>query len=233
MHRASLGGIIFCVQATTYWQRKSGKGRTIESKGASGQEGDAGAILNLAQRFERLPPTWYQHKIYLIIAIAWLFDSINLASLTFVLAPISNEFALSNTQAGLLVSSSFAGMFFGGAIAGELADLFGRKVIFQTSMIIWGLTGLLLAMSWSWESLIVFRFLLGLGMGAQFPIALSLVSELVPSIKRGQYIGWLEGFWPLGFISAGVLALLLVPLAGWCAVFLMPRVCSVLVFVFM
>jgi MFS transporter, putative metabolite:H+ symporter len=206
---------------------KSGKGGIIESKGSSGQGGDASAVLNLAQRFERLPPTWYQHKIFLIIAIAWLFDSINLASLTFVLAPISNEFGLSNTQAGLLASSSFAGMFFGGSIAGELADLFGRKVIFQTSMIIWGLTGLLLAMSWSWESLIVFRFLLGLGMGAQFPIALSLVSELVPSIKRGQYIGWLEGFWPLGFISAGVLALVFVPLAGWRSLFVLQGVLAV------
>jgi MFS transporter, putative metabolite:H+ symporter len=203
----------------------------MQTRGAGHYETDASSILNLGQRFERLPFTGYQQKIFAIIATAWLFDSIDLASLTFVLAPISEEFGLSDSQAGLLASASFAGMFVGATTAGMLADRFGRKVVFQSSMILWGLASLLLALGWNWESLIFFRFLLGLGMGAEFPIGLSLVSEFMPAEKRGQYIGFLEGFWPIGFITAGALSLVLVPTLGWRSVFVLQGVAAVWVLI--
>lgn len=203
----------------------------MQTRGAGRYEADASSILNLAQRFERLPFTGYQQKIFAIIATAWLFDSIDLASLTFVLAPISDEFGLSAGQAGLLASASFAGMFVGATTAGMLADRFGRKLVFQTSMILWGSASLLLALSWNWESLMIFRFLLGLGMGAEFPIGLSLVSEFMPAKKRGQYIGFLEGFWPIGFITAGALSLVLVPTLGWRSVFVLQGVAAIWVLI--
>lgn len=203
----------------------------METTGTTGHRDDASTVLNLAQRFERLPLTGYQNKIFVIIATAWLFDSIDLASLTFVLASITSEFGLSGGQAGLLASASFAGMFVGASVAGMLADRFGRKVIFQTSMIIWGSASIMLALSWNWESLLAFRFILGLGMGAEFPIAQSLVSEFISSKKRGQYIGWLEGFWPIGFIVAGVLSLILVPTLGWRSIFVVQGALAVWVLI--
>lgn len=192
---------------------------------------DASGALNLSQRFERLPLSRYQNKIFVIIATAWLFDSIDLASLTFVLAPISAEFALTTGQAGFLASASFAGMFFGAFSAGMLADRIGRKAVFQYSMIVWGLASLLCAVAWSFESLILFRFLLGCGMGAEFPVAQSLVSEFIPSERRGKYIGWLEGFWPLGFIAAGALSVVLVPTLGWRSMFVVQGLLAVYVLV--
>lgn len=82
-------------------------------------------------RLERLPLTSYQHGIFVIVATAWLFDSIDLASLTFVLGSIREEFGLSTQGAGLLASISFIGMFLGASIAGIAADRFGRKAVFQ------------------------------------------------------------------------------------------------------
>lgn len=202
-----------------------------QDRGVGATQTDASAVLNLSQRFERMPLTRWQHKIFLIIATAWLFDSIDLASLTFVLAPISNEFGLSGGQAGLLASASFAGMFVGATTAGMLADRFGRKVVFQTSMIVWGSASILLAFAWDWESLMAFRFLLGLGMGAEFPMGQALVSEFMPSKDRGKYIGFLEGFWPIGFISAGALSLVLVPTLGWRSVFILQGILAVWVLI--
>lgn len=80
---------------------------------------------------------------------------------------------------------------------------------------------MLLALSWNWESVLLFRFLLGLGMGAEFPMGQALISEIMPSKKRGQYIGFLEGFWPIGFVTAGALSLVLVPTPGWRWVFVL------------
>ena len=181
----------------------------------------AGArALNLPQRMERLPLTRYQRVIFLIIATAWLFDSMDLAMMTFVLAPISTAFKLSAAQTGFLGSASLGGMVFGAGLAGILADRVGRKLVFQSSMIIWGLSSILCAFAPGLNTLVLFRFLLGFGMGAEFPIGQSLVSEFIPANQRGKYIALLEGFWPIGFIVAGVVALVLVPLGGWRWVFI-------------
>ena len=175
--------------------------------------------LNLPQRMERLPLTSYQRKIFLIIATAWLFDSMDLAMMTFVLAPIAKAFSLTPVQTGFLGSASLAGMALGAALAGMLADRVGRKAVFQWSMVVWGLAALLCAIAPGYNFLLTARFILGFGMGAEFPIAQSMVSEVIPAKVRGKYIALLEGFWPLGFILAGIVALLVVPIGGWRWVF--------------
>ena len=187
--------------------------------------------LNLPQRMERLPLTNYQRTLFVIIATAWLFDSMDLAMMTFLLAPLSKAFSLSATQTGVLGSSSLAGMAVGAAVAGIAADRIGRKAVFQYSMIIWGGAALACAVSWSYESLLISRFVLGLGMGAEFPVAQAMLSEIIPAKSRGTYVALLEGFWPLGFILAGVIALLVLPYGGWRAVFLATGLPAIYVFV--
>ncbi|GAB3458313.1 hypothetical protein GCM10027570_41820 [Streptomonospora sediminis] len=58
-------------------------------------------------------PCSYQRSLFLIIAPAWLFDSVDLGALTHLLAPISSEFGLAKLQAGPVGSATFAGMFVG------------------------------------------------------------------------------------------------------------------------
>jgi putative MFS transporter len=178
-----------------------------------------GKNFSIPQRLERLPLTSFQKKIFYIIATAWFFDSMDLGMLTFVLGSIKTYFHLTTVQAGLLSSSSFLGMFLGAAIAGMVADRFGRKIVFQYSMILWGGASILCALSQNVEQLAVFRILLGFGMGMEFPIGQSLVSEFIPAKNRGRYIALLEGFWPIGFIAAGLLAYFILPIGGWRWVF--------------
>jgi len=180
---------------------------------------------------ERLPLTGYQRKIFLIIATAWLFDSMDLAMMTFVLAPISKTFGLTIAQTGFLGSASLAGMAVGASLAGMLADRIGRKSVFQYSMIIWGTAAICCALAPSYSFLLIARMILGFGMGAEFPIAQSMVSEFMPAKERGKYIALLEGFWPLGFIVAGIAALLLIPIGGWRLVFIATGLPSVYVLV--
>ncbi|MEC3764493.1 MULTISPECIES: MFS transporter [Cupriavidus] len=194
----------------------------------------AGALrleAGIAARLERLPMTGYQRSLFGIIATAWFFDSMDLGLMTFVLGSIKAEFGLSAAQAGLLASSSFLGMFLGAAIAGLLADRFGRKPVFQVSMIFWGVGSLMCGLADSVTSLMIYRVLLGFGMGMEFPIGLSMVSEIVPAKSRGKYVAILEGFWPIGFIAAGALTYLLLPVIGWRGIFIALAVPAVFVFV--
>lgn len=174
---------------------------------------------SVPDRLERLPLTGYQKRIFVLIAAAWLFDSMDLAMLTFVLGSIKTDFGLSPQQAGLLATMSFIGMAVGASASGMLSDKFGRKVILQNSILVYSGASILCALAQTAEMLGVFRLLLGFGLGTGFPPAMSLVSEFIPSQNRGRYIAILEGFWPIGFICAGILAYFLIPIGGWRLVF--------------
>ena len=182
---------------------------------AIGTAAARGSDVMIAARLERLPMTQFQRNIFLIIATAWFFDSIDLGSLTFLLGSIKTEFGLSTAQAGLLSSMSFIGMFLGAAISGMLADRFGRKLVFQVSMIFWGLGSAWCAYAPDATTLGYARLLLGFGMGMEFPVALAIVSEFLPTAKRGRYLAIMEGFWPLGFIAAGCLSYVLLSAFDW------------------
>ena len=181
-----------------------------------------------AERLERLPLTKYQLKIFCAIGLAWLFDVIDIGMMTYALAPIQNYFHLNMKEAGLLGSVSFAGMFIGAALSGFLGDKFGRKRIFQISILIWGAASFLCASSSSIEYLMLFRFLLGIGMGMEFPVGQSLVCELTPTKYRGQTIAALAGFIPVGAVVCGILAVLILPIAGWRGLFFVQGIFAIL-----
>jgi putative MFS transporter len=155
----------------------------------------------------------------------------DLGMMTFVLGSIKAEFGLSAVQAGLVGSASFLGMFLGAAGSGLLADRFGRRVVFQWSMVLWGAGSLLCATANDANVLMLYRVLLGIGMGMEFPIGQAMLSEIMPARQRGRYVALLEGFWPLGFICAGLLAYLLLPTVGWRGVFFALAMPSVFVMI--
>ncbi|MBR0900436.1 MFS transporter [Bradyrhizobium tropiciagri] len=188
-------------------------------------------VADIAARLERLPLTSYQRWIFGIIATAWFFDSMDLAALTFLLGSIRQTFGLSTAEAGLLSSMSFLGMFIGAASAGLLADRFGRARVFQVSMIFWGLGSLFCGLSTTATALGASRLLLGFGMGMEFPVAQSMVSEIMPAKNRGRYIAFLEGFWPLGFIASGLLTYCVLQVADWRWVFILQAIPAVFVLV--
>jgi putative MFS transporter len=207
-------------------------GGSIElPRSAADSAADAAQTAAIAARLERLPMTSYQRGLFAIIATAWFFDSMDLGALTFVLGPIKQSFGLSTSEAGLLSSMSFLGMFLGAASAGLLADRFGRTRVFQVSMIFWGLGSILCGLSPTVQTLAAARILLGFGMGMEFPVAQSMVSEMIPAGQRGRYIALLEGFWPLGFIASGLLCFAVLSFADWRWVFILQGVPAIFVLI--
>ena len=187
--------------------------------------------INIVGRMERLPMTNYQRKIFGVIASAWLVDQIDVALLTFLLGSLIVEFGLTPEQAGLLAAMTFLGQLVGNLLAGTSADLFGRKWVFQITMLIWGVASLLAATSWSINALMFFRFLIGIGVGGEAPVAQAMVSEFVPASVRGKYIAIMEGFWAVGFVLSGTISYFLLPYLGWRYVFVAVGLLSGVVFI--
>lgn len=116
---------------------------------------------------------------------------------------------LSTAELGLIATSALAGIFIGGAVFGRLTDRFGRKTMYIADLI--ALTVLSVACGFvadAWQ-LIVLRFLLGVAIGADYPIASSLLAEFVPSKHRGRMLGSLFVVWAVGAAAAAAVGWLL------------------------
>lgn len=185
---------------------------------------------NIAGRIERLPMTAYQRRVFAIIATAWLADQMDVALLTFLLGSIIVTFHLTPVQAGGLAAMTFAGQLIGNVAAGLTADRFGRIVVFQVTMVIWGLASFGAAAAWSLGALMAMRLLIGVGVGGEAPVAQAMVSELLPTSIRGKYIAFMEGFWAVGYVLSGAISYFILPHFGWRAVFVAVGLLSLAVF---
>lgn len=194
------------------------------------QQGAEAARINIPGRLERLPMTGYQKRLFAIVATAWLADQVDVALLVFLIGDLKDYFQLTSVQIGYLASMTFLGQLVGNLIIGSFSDLFGRRIAFQTTMVIWGLASFLAAGAWSVASLMVFRFLIGVGVGGEAPVAQAVLSEIIPANVRAKYIAFMEGFWAVGFIISGTIAYFVLPIASWRWVFVVVGLLSLVVF---
>jgi MFS transporter, putative metabolite:H+ symporter len=188
------------------------------------------ARINIPGRLERLPMTSYQKRQFVIIATAWLADQVDVALLVFLIGDITNYFHLTPVQIGYLASMTFLGQLVGNILVGSFSDLFGRRIAFQSTMVIWGLSSFLAAGAWGVVPLMVFRFFIGVGVGGEAPVAQAVLSEIIPANVRAKYIAFMEGFWAVGFVISGVIAYTVLPFFGWRWVFVVVGCLSVVVF---
>ncbi len=188
------------------------------------------AELNIPGRLERLPMTGYQKRLFAIVATAWLADQVDVALLVFLIGDLKDYFQLTPVQIGYLASMTFLGQLVGNLTIGSFSDLFGRRIAFQTTMIVWGVASFLAAGAWDIASLMVFRFLIGVGVGGEAPVAQAVLSEIIPANVRAKYIAFMEGFWAVGFVISGTIAYFVLPIAGWRWVFVVVGMLSLVVF---
>ncbi|KUO78277.1 MAG: arabinose ABC transporter permease [Desulfosporosinus sp. BRH_c37] len=176
---------------------------------------ETGGRINVSSRIERLPKSKYHVYLTMLLTGAWFVESIDLGGLGYILPTVGKYFNLTKSMMGLVASTALVGMFLGSVCTGSLSDKYGRKKMLMGSMAFWGIAGALSGMAWSFESLLFFRFLLGVGIGAQIPVGLAWLSELVQSRYRGKYISIYQCTLPLGIAVAGLLTYLFLPKYGW------------------
>ncbi len=188
-------------------------------------------IQQIPERLDRLPESRFHRKLLWICGFGTLFDAMDIGIVGSVMASLMAAWQLQPTELGLIGSISFLGMFLGAIFAGPLADRYGRKVIFSVTLGCFGIFSLLNAFAWNYESMLLFRFLTGLGLGAEVPIVAAYFSELVPARARGRMLTMYESFFPWGLMLASVIGFLLVPTLGWQSVFVVGAVPALLIFV--
>ena len=172
------------------------------------------------ERLEALPLGRFHYKLLLVTGLGWLFDSMDTGLIAFILPVLAKEWGLAPGQMGLIGSIGLIGMALGAVVSGTIADRIGRKKVFTITVLLYSIASAFCALSWNYQSLLVFRFLVGFGLGGALPVAATLVSEYAPSRVRGRFIVLLESFWGLGWIAAACIAYFFIPLYGWRMAFL-------------
>ncbi len=169
------------------------------------------------ERLDRLPFTRAHRRLLVGAGVGWALDAMDVGIMSFVLVAIGEQWSLSTAERSLLGSVGFAGMAVGAALGGLLADRIGRRQVFALTLLVYGLATGASALAGGLAVLIALRFVVGTGLGAELPVASTLVSEYAPARIRGRVVVILESFWAVGWIAAAVVGLLLVPAsdAGW------------------
>lgn len=179
-----------------------------------------GIVFMVLERLEALPVGRFHYKLLLVTGLGWLFDSMDTGLIAFILPVLAKEWGLAPGQMGLIGSIGLIGMALGAVISGTVADRIGRKKVFTITVLLYSIASAFCALSWNYQSLLVFRFLVGFGLGGELPVAATLVSEYAPSRVRGRFIVLLESFWGLGWIAAACIAYFFIPVYGWRMAFL-------------
>ena len=173
--------------------------------------------LTRTERLDRLPVTPKHKRLLVGSGIGWALDAMDIGLVSFILAALAAQWNLDNTTTGWIASVGFVGMAIGASLGGLLADKIGRRQVFAATLLLYGLATGASALAWSVASLMVFRFLVGLGLGAELPVASTLVSEFSPRKVRGRMVVLLEAFWAVGWIMAAVIGTFVVAQSdnGW------------------
>ncbi|GLB62987.1 MFS transporter [Dietzia sp. NCCP-2495] len=169
------------------------------------------------ERLDRLPFTRRHRKLLLGSGLGWALDAMDVGLISFVMAALAVHWSLTPTELSWIGSIGFVGMALGAAFGGLLADRVGRRQVFAATLLVYGIATGAAALSTGIAMLIVLRFIVGLGLGAELPVASTLVSEFAPRKIRGRVVVILEGFWAVGWIMAAVIGYFVVPTsdAGW------------------
>ncbi len=147
-------------------------------------------------------------------------DGFDLLILGFLLDPIAQEFGVGRVEASALVSWTLFGALLGGVLFGVMSDHFGRVRVLTWSILVFaGFTGLC-AFAQTYDQLIVFRTLAGLGLGGEFGLGMALVAETWPAAQRARACSYVGVGWQSGVLLAAIVAPLVLPSAGWRGVFL-------------
>ena len=173
-------------------------------------------------RLDRIPTWPYDRTLLWIIGAGYFFAFFDIVTISFAAPVIAKQFGVSKGTVTLSVTSSLIGYIIGALADSTIADKWGRKLSLGISVAVFSLGTILAAFSANVTQLIIFRFIAGLGIGAEIAAVTTYLGELSPARLRGRYTSWATTAAYAGFAVVPFIARALVPTLhnGWRILFL-------------
>ena len=151
--------------------------------------------------------------------LGWMLDAFDVMLFALVLPAVTSDLRLTNAEGGLLGSVMLVAAAAGGVACGRIADRFGRTRALMLSVALYSLFTFACGFAVTLTQFVVFRILLGIGMGGVWASGAALVSETWPAEHRGKALGFMQSGWAIGYALAALVNGIVQPAYGWRAVF--------------
>ncbi len=183
---------------------------------------------NAGPRLDRLNITRFHRKVFALVASGMFLDGFDIyVGGTVMGATMQNGFGTMEQEA-FFVSATFLGMMIGSFVAGFVGDRYGRCFTYQINLALFGVASLAAGCAWNMESLIVMRFFMGLGLGAENVVGYSTMTEFIPARFRGRWLGLMAMIVALGLPASILGSTYLIPTHGWRIMFFVGGVAGLL-----
>jgi putative MFS transporter len=179
-----------------------------------------GTSADVVARLERLPVTRFHVKARVIIGTATIFDAYDSYAIATVMPVLVPLWHIPQGQVGALIGAANFGQLFGALFFGWIADRIGRLRALALSIALYSISALACAFAWDYTSLMTLRFIEGLGLGGEVPVAAAYIGEMAKAKGRGFFLVY-ESIFTVGLLLANLLGLYLVPHFGWQSMFIL------------
>jgi AAHS family 4-hydroxybenzoate transporter-like MFS transporter len=186
---------------------------------AVSQTQGAASPVDVADFIEQQPVGRFQIGLLLTCAAVLFLDGFDTQAIGYVAPVLAKEWGLTKGALGPVFSAGLFGLMIGALIFGPLADRIGRKKIIILSSLAFGIGTLATAFITEVNTLLVIRFLTGLGLGGAMPNAVAMTSEFSPHRRRATMVMVMFCGFSVGAALGGLLAAALIPQFGWRSVF--------------
>ncbi|MCF8567259.1 MFS transporter [Alicyclobacillus tolerans] len=164
---------------------------------------------NVTNALNEAPLGLFHLRAVLTAGLGFFTDAYDLFIIGAALVLIKGQWHLSGSMVGLVGSTTLIATFVGAFVFGRLADVVGRKKLYGLEAAIMGVGALLTAFSPNIVWLIVFRFIMGIGIGGDYPVSAVLMSEYANVRDRGKLVGLVFSMQALGLITGPIVAVAL------------------------
>ena len=160
-------------------------------------------------------PTKDQWMAWIAAWLGWTLDAFDFTIFLMIMVPIAQTFHVPLVAVTAVFTVTLWLRLVGATASGWLADRIGRKKPLMISILWYSACNFIAGFSPTFLFLFIFRALLGIGMGAEWPAGAALAMETWPTRSRGLMSGLLQGSWGIGFLLSSVAYALLYDSIGW------------------
>jgi AAHS family 4-hydroxybenzoate transporter-like MFS transporter len=189
--------------------------------------------LDVQTFLDTQPFSAFQWRIFALCFLIVLLDGFDTAAIGYIAPSLIEEWGVTKPALAPVLSAALFGLAGGALSAGPLADRFGRKAVLNASVLVFAVACLASAFATDLQSLTVWRFVTGLGLGAAMPNAVTMMSEYCPSARRAMLTNAMFCGFPLGAAFGGFLAAWMIPHFGWRSVLVLGGVAPLVLLVLM
>lgn len=175
---------------------------------------------DIGQRLDHLPVGRVHRRVVIAVGLGLFFEVYEIFLSSTIATALNTQYGLGGTTLQLLLASSFLGMFVGAAVFGRIADRVGRRQAFMVNLVWFSVWSVIAAVAPNPWMLVGARFMAGIGIGAEYPVADAYLSDVLPKAHRGRLAAWAYtcsflAVPALGFLSLSLPGRSLFGMEGW------------------